>query len=94
MPMRRDPVQDSGEHLMKIVVWTIDMMPGDLEFTDEGNWAFEDSAIGYNLHIGDQIQFRRPDGQGTFCYFVTDVCPVWNDFDGFPVKKNLVVMEE
>lgn len=78
---------------MKIVIWTRDNFPDDLELDDEGNWMFEDRPAWWNLEVGDQIQFVSFIGEGTRCYFVTDVWPYQDEFDGY-TGHNLVRMEE
>lgn len=58
---------------MKIVTWTHDSVPPDLEVDDNGDWMFEDHKFWYNLQIGDQIQYVSYVGQGTRCFIVIDV---------------------
>ena len=78
---------------MKIVTWTRDTYPDDMEIDDEGNWMFEDHPLKWNLEIGDQIQYVSFTGDGTRCYFVIDVWPYDDEFDGYTARK-LVRIEE
>lgn len=77
---------------MKIVTWTRDNVPDDLELTEDGDWAFVDHRIWFNLEIGDQIQYVSFTGNGTRCYFVTDVCPF--DDEEISSARKLVIIEE
>jgi hypothetical protein len=59
---------------VKIVTWTSDCVPDDLEMDEDGDyWMFEDHKFWHNLQIGDQIQYLSYTGDGTKCYFVIDV---------------------
>lgn len=76
---------------MKIVTWTRDNVPDDLEFTEEGEMVFVDHPIWFNLEPGDQIQYLSFTGQGTRCYFVTQVMPF--DEDEIASARKLVIIE-
>jgi hypothetical protein len=61
---------------MKIVTWTPENMPIDLQYGDFGQWIFDDSPVDWNLRIGDMIQMiGTPSTGGTKCYYVTETFP-------------------
>jgi hypothetical protein len=79
---------------MKIVTWTQLDVPEDMDFDASGNMVFEDHRFLYNLEIGDQIQYVFSDsGVGTRCFFVTEIFP-FDDCDGSPTSRKMVVIEE
>ncbi|MFL6416762.1 MAG: hypothetical protein ACJ74Y_13955 [Bryobacteraceae bacterium] len=85
-----------GVAKMKLVTWIEENVPDDLEMTEDGcAYMFEDHPWGgFNLELGDQIQFLSGQGNGTRCFFVIDVCPLVEDEPGQYTQRKLVTIEE
>lgn len=79
---------------MKVVQWYPKDVPEDIEWTDDGQWCFEDWPTQFDLEEGDMIQMISNSTQwGTRCYHVINVLSLSEDFDGY-CQRSLVLVEE
>lgn len=79
---------------MKIVQWEPKDVPVDIEWTEEGEWCFEDWYTNWDLEEGDMIQMvSNSNDWGTRCYHVISTIPMDEDRSGY-CSRYLVLMEE